>query len=71
MKIPRYVKVKPGYFVEEDQVGLIYDTNKPFPNYLTHCKDYNWEEVLKDDALNKHFEPVNPTNLIINDYQIY
>ena len=46
MNIPRYVKVNPlsGFFINEEDNKIIWDTNKPFPTYLECCTGYNWQQ---------------------------
>ena len=68
--IPRFVKVKSGFFNEPEMAGKILDTNEPFPEHLAACKGYTWKRIFVDSDSNfKWFQAVE--NQVINDYSIY
>lgn len=59
LEIPKYVKVKPNYFIEKEEIDKIYDTSKPFPTHLKHCESKTWQEVLIGKNSCKFFIPIN------------
>lgn len=71
MAIPRYVRVKKGFFAEESVIGVIFDTNDSFPTHLKYCKDLTWRKVLTNSRDATYFESVTPPNLIIDNYSIF
>jgi hypothetical protein len=54
-KIPEYVKVEPGYFVEKEMEGKILKTSEPFPSHLAHCNKYTWKSVWELNS--QYFSP--------------
>lgn len=43
----RYVKNIKKWFVEEEELGKIYDTEQKFPKHLAHSSTSNWDTVLE------------------------
>ena len=67
--MPRFVKVKAGFFNEKEMAGKILDTNEPFPTHLTACKGYTWKRIFVDSDSNWKWFPSAET--VVNDYAIY
>lgn len=56
----RYIKNVRKWFVENEELGKIYDTRQKFPTYLAHCESSSWELVLdvnKNTNGNPYFIP--------------
>ena len=71
--IPEYLEVIGKYFVENDQIGKIYKTSEPFPNYLQECSNknfYNWLRVYNTRWFKPSTKEAYDKQFLLTDFAI-